>query len=338
MLECSRGAFNTQAASHAQGDSVSKLADHAYRVFLTNPELSIEMAQNIAELFNETGLRQISFDGLEGNRSTGLGNYGEVLFTQAWYDHLTDDIRQHYIADASRTSHFFWHMYTRMNWGEPWYAGFRESQTEYRLKNQEFFRRNLLPKFPVYLDSPMAIEATKIYARHVELFDADFQALQKERPLSTDLDTLKPCVTAEESKALNHLRGPCMILAGAGMCNAGRIVHHLRQNLWHPETVVIIVGFQARGTLGRLLVDGSREVKIFGDRIAVNARIRTLGGFSAHAGQTHLLNWLGAMAPSSPRVILTHGEERARQTLTERIKDRFQLVPELPEQGAVIEI
>ncbi|RPH92956.1 MAG: hypothetical protein EHM72_16765 [Calditrichaeota bacterium] len=145
LLECSRGAFNTQAASHAQGDSVSKLADHAYRVFLTNPELSIEVAQNIAELFNETGLRQISFDGLEGNRSTGLGNYGEILFTQAWYDHLTDDIRQHYIADASRTSHFFWHMYTRMNWGEPWYAGFRESQTDYRLKNQAYFKRNLMP-------------------------------------------------------------------------------------------------------------------------------------------------------------------------------------------------
>jgi len=80
-------------------------------------------------------LRQISFDGLEGNRSTGLGNYGEILFTQTWYNNLNKEIRQHYIADASRTSHYFWHVYTRMNWGEPWYAGFRESQTEYRLKN-----------------------------------------------------------------------------------------------------------------------------------------------------------------------------------------------------------
>jgi metallo-beta-lactamase family protein len=184
----------------------------------------------------------------------------------------------------------------------------------------------------------MAIEATKIYARHEELFDADFQALQQERPLLADTDTVKPSVTADDSKALNHLRGPCMILAGAGMCNAGRIVHHLRQNLWRPETVVLIVGFQARGTLGRLLVDGSKQVKILGDRIAVKARIHTLGGFSAHAGQTHLLNWLGAMAPSSPRVILTHGEERARQGLAQRIRDRFQLVPELPEQGAVLEI
>ena len=103
------------------------------------------MATTLATLYNEAGLRQISFDGLEGNRSTGMGNYGESLFAQAWYDNLNEDIRSHYIADASRTTHFFWHMYTRMNWGEPWYAGFRESQTEYRLKNQAYFQRNLMP-------------------------------------------------------------------------------------------------------------------------------------------------------------------------------------------------
>lgn len=145
LLDCQRAAFGTSAARHRQGDEISKLADHGYKVFLTNPELSVEVAQNIAALFNQTGLRQISFDGLEGNRSTGMGNYGEVLFTQAWYDSLSQDIQDHYIADASRTSHYFWHMYTRMNWGEPWYAGFRESQTEYRLKNQAYFQRNLMP-------------------------------------------------------------------------------------------------------------------------------------------------------------------------------------------------
>jgi len=90
-------------------------------------------------------LRQISFDGLEGNHSTGMGNYGEVLFTQTWYDSLSEEIKQHYIADASRSGHFFWHIYTRMNWGEPWYAGFRESQTEYRLRNQKYFQRNFMP-------------------------------------------------------------------------------------------------------------------------------------------------------------------------------------------------
>ncbi len=145
LIDCQRGAFNTKRAAHKKGEEISKLADHAYKVFLTDPELTVEMSKNIADLYNKTGLRQISFDGLEGNRSTALGNYGEILFTQAWYDNLDETIKKHYIADASRTSHYFWHMYTRMNWGEPWYAGFRESQTEYRMKNQPYFKRNFMP-------------------------------------------------------------------------------------------------------------------------------------------------------------------------------------------------
>lgn len=145
LVDCKRGAFGTSASAHGAGEEVALLADHAYRVFLTSADLSREVATNIAELFNETGLRQISFDGLEGNQSTGMGNYGEALFTSTWYANLSEDIRTHLIADASRTSHYFWHIYTRMNWGEPWYAGFRESQTEYRMKNQPYFRRNLMP-------------------------------------------------------------------------------------------------------------------------------------------------------------------------------------------------
>jgi hypothetical protein len=114
-------------------------------VFLTNAELTIEMSETMAELYNKTGLRQISFDGLEGNRSTGLGTYGESLMPYTWYNSLSDDLKNHLIIDASRTTHFFWHIYSRMNWGEPWYGGFRESQTEYRFKNQAYFRRNYMP-------------------------------------------------------------------------------------------------------------------------------------------------------------------------------------------------
>ena len=145
LLDCQRGAFGTRAEPHSKNADIAKLADHGYKVFLTDSALSIEVAKNIAELYNQTGLRQISFDGLEGNRSTAMGEYGEILFTQAWFDSLSDEIKQHFIADASRTSHYFWHMYTRMNWGEPWYAGFRESQTDYRLKNQAYFQANLMP-------------------------------------------------------------------------------------------------------------------------------------------------------------------------------------------------
>ncbi|GAB5522793.1 MAG: hypothetical protein Roseis2KO_06650 [Roseivirga sp.] len=145
LLDCQRGAYGTKVSNHPSRTKISLLADHAYKVFLTNAQLGDEMAGNLADLYNETGLRQISFDGVEGNRSTGMGNYGEILFTKAWYDGLSDDIKSHYIADASRTTHYFWHIYTRMNWGEPWYAGFRESQTEYRLKNQKYFQRNYMP-------------------------------------------------------------------------------------------------------------------------------------------------------------------------------------------------
>ncbi len=145
LLDCQRGAFETKASAYKNGETIAKLADHAYKVFLTNTELSIEMSKTLSDIWNKTGLRMISFDGLEGNRSTGMGNYGEVLFTNTWFENISDDIKNHYVVSASRTSHYFWHIYTRMNWGEPWYAGFRESQTESRLNNQPYFKRNLMP-------------------------------------------------------------------------------------------------------------------------------------------------------------------------------------------------
>ncbi len=145
LLDCQRGAFNTKISSHQSGEKISKLIDHPYKVFLSNADLTIELSNNIAELYNQTGLRQISFDGLEGNRSTGMGSYGETLMPYTWYNSLNDELKEHLIIDASRTTHFFWHIYSRMNWGEPWYAGFRESQTAYRLKNQKYFKRNLMP-------------------------------------------------------------------------------------------------------------------------------------------------------------------------------------------------
>ncbi|HVI45122.1 MAG TPA: hypothetical protein VM802_09630 [Chitinophaga sp.] len=145
LLDCQRGAFGTHAAAHLQDDSIGKLMDHPYKVFLTNYALQEEMAKTIARLFNETGLMQISFDGLEGCWSSGMGQYARQLFTKTWYDNLTPELKGKVINDASLPGHYFWHIYTRMNWGEPWYAGFRESQLQLRLKNQQFFRRNLMP-------------------------------------------------------------------------------------------------------------------------------------------------------------------------------------------------
>ncbi len=146
LLDCKRGAFGTRATAHPRGMEVKKLIDHGYRTFLTDATLSKRVAETIASLFNHTGLRQLSFDGLEGNWSTGMGQYGRTLFAQWWYEALKPELRGHVINDASNPGHYFWHIYTRMNWGEPWYAGFRESQTQYRLMNQRYFERNLMPR------------------------------------------------------------------------------------------------------------------------------------------------------------------------------------------------
>lgn len=145
LTDCQRGAYGTQASAHEANAKISKLLDHAYKVFLTEADLTIELSERMAKLYNETGMRQISFDGLEGNRSTGLGTYGESLMPYTWYNNLSDEVKNHLIVDASRTTHFFWHIYSRMNWGEPWYGGFRESQTEYRFNNQAYFQRNYMP-------------------------------------------------------------------------------------------------------------------------------------------------------------------------------------------------
>jgi len=200
------------------------------------------------------------------------------------------------------------------------------------------FRKKQVKPFPIFLDSPMAIEATRIYSRHPELFDDEMRKYIREKPLREDLKTLTPCVTAEQSKTINQCPGPCLVMAGAGMCNAGRIVHHLKQNLWKPETFVLMVGYQAHGTLGRLLVDGATHVNIFGEKIAVKATVRTLGGFSAHAGQTDLLGWVDTVAPSRPLMVLTHGEDPQRQSLAQCIKKQYRLRTLLPMQGDTIEV
>jgi metallo-beta-lactamase family protein len=202
----------------------------------------------------------------------------------------------------------------------------------------KMFRAGKVKPFPVFLDSPMAIEATNIYLKHSELFDDEMKALIRNRPLREDLKTLKPTATAEESRAINDVRGACLVMAGAGMCNGGRILHHLRANLWKPSTHVLIVGYQGYGSLGRRLVDGEKEVKIFGEKIAVKATIHTLGGFSAHAGQTDLMKWFDVIAPSKPRVVLTHGEDDQRAALAKLIQQRYRLPSKLPKMGETIEL
>lgn len=218
----------------------------------------------------------------------------------------------------------------------PTFAVGRSQQIIYHLA--VMFHEKKVAPFPVYLDSPMAIEATKVYTKHPELFDDEMVAYRDAGLFPISGGFFKPTQTADESKALNHVDGPCAILAGAGMCNAGRILHHLRQNLWQHGTHVLIVGYQGNGTLGRRLVNGESHVKIFGETVAVRAEIHTMGGFSAHADQRELLNWFETLAPHRPRVCLTHGEDGPREALAAKIKEQHGITATLPAIGDVVEL
>lgn len=211
LLDCARGAFKTTPQRHQPGDTVRKLMDHPYQVFLADFPLQDEMARTLARLYNETGLRQISFDGLEGCWATGLGQYGLQLFVNTWYDHLKPGLKGAVVTDASTPGHFFWHQFTRMNWGEPWYAGFRESQTQYRLKNQDYFRRNLMPGMLGWFSvkPETSLEDLEWLLARAAGFDAGFalatsiDALRKHGQGDAVLDAVKTWETARMAGAFS---------------------------------------------------------------------------------------------------------------------------------------
>lgn len=203
---------------------------------------------------------------------------------------------------------------------------------------EELFCAGTVKPFPIYLDSPMAIRASEVYLRYPDLFDDEAKAMERACDIARTQKCVQPTPTAQDSMKLNDVPGPCLIMAGSGMCNGGRILHHLKHGLWQPDTHVLIVGFQGHGTLGRMLVDGAESVRIFGEEIAVKAKIHTLNGFSAHAGQSELLKWFSHLAPSRPQVVLTHGEAKGREPLAEKILQRFGLKAVLPTQGDVVKL
>ncbi len=200
------------------------------------------------------------------------------------------------------------------------------------------FRKKIVPPFPVFLDSPMAIEATRIYAKHPEVFDDQMTKYISERPMREDLRTMKATASAAESMKINDQKGTCFVMAGAGMCTAGRILHHFKQNLWKPDTHVLMVGYQAHGSLGRHLVEGAEQVTIHGEKIAVKAQVHMMGGFSGHAGQTDLMRWFDVVAPSKPRLVLIHGENRQREAFAALIQKKYRVNPTLPAMGDTIEL
>jgi metallo-beta-lactamase family protein len=193
-------------------------------------------------------------------------------------------------------------------------------------------RDGRLPKdMPVILDSPLAIKATEIFRRYRSYLDGETQSLLKNGEDPLDLPQLQFSSTTEQSKQINELKGSAIVISASGMANAGRIKHHLKHNLWRPGASVVFVGFQAEGTPGRRIVDGAKTIRLFGEDIIIKAKVFTIGGFSAHAGQDQLLDWLTHFQNKKMQIFLVHGEISVQEHLASLIRERFGFAVTIPE-------
>ncbi len=207
------------------------------------------------------------------------------------------------------------------------------------IDDEEFKRKyKTLMKAAVYVDSPLAISATEVFRENMELFDEETQAqiMQGDNPL--EFPGLQFTKTADESKALNEDNTPSIIISASGMCDVGRIKHHLKHNLWNPKSTILFVGYQAPGTLGYSIVNGAKKVKIFGEEIAVNARIEYIEGYSGHADQEGLMNFIYSFIKKPKHIFLVHGEEESKQVLQQKIDQETGIGTTIPEFGETYEL
>jgi len=195
-----------------------------------------------------------------------------------------------------------------------------------------------IPSIPIFVDSPLAVEATEVFRKHPECFDHDTRRFLLEGGDPFGFARLRYIRDVSESKALNDLRGPFVIISASGMCEAGRILHHLRNNIEDPRNTVLITGFQAQHTLGRKLVDKLPEVPIFGEPVRLRAEVETLNELSGHADQRELLEWLKPLAKGLKKLFLVHGEPAQSKAFAEAVNDRFGLVAVIPERGQRFEL
>ena len=200
-------------------------------------------------------------------------------------------------------------------------------------------RDGRLPKdMPVILDSPLAIKATEIFRRYRSYLDGETQIILKNGDNPLKLPQLQFSSSTDQSMQINEMKGSAIVISASGMANAGRIRHHLRHNLWRPGASIVFVGFQAQGTPGRNIVEGAKKIRIFNEDIAVKAKIWTIGGFSAHAGQSQLLDWLGNFRNKKMPVFLVHGEATAQDVLASLIKQKLGFDVTIPEYLEEIKI
>ena len=206
-------------------------------------------------------------------------------------------------------------------------------------KGEEFERKyETLMKAPVYVDSPLAISATEIFKENMELFDEETQEIIKQGNNPLEFPDLHFTRTPEESKELNERNEASIVISASGMCEIGRIKHHLKHNLWNPNSTILFVGYQAPGTLGRKIVDGAKTVKIFGEEIAVNARVEYIEGYSGHADQEWLLNFIYSFINKPKTIFLVHGEPEGQIVLKQKIQGTTEIPVIIPEYGEQYEL
>ncbi len=206
-------------------------------------------------------------------------------------------------------------------------------------QDEEFARKyEKIMNVPVYVDSPLAISATEVFKKNTELFEEEIQEKIKRGDNPLEFRGLQFTQTAEESKALNEDQRPAIILSASGMCEVGRIKHHLKHNLWNPNSTILFVGYQAPGTLGRSIVEGAEKVKIFGEEIAINARVEYIEGYSGHADQTWLLNFIWSFTNPPKHVFLVHGEYEGQEELKRKIEDSSECKVTIPDFGESYEL
>lgn len=229
----------------------------------------------------------------------------------------------------------------------PSFAVGRTQEILYELNNlkenqdDEKFKKEYekLMSAPVYVDSPLAISATEVFKENMDLFDEETQELIKRGDNPLEFPGLKFTRTADESKELNEKNEPSIIISASGMCEVGRIKHHLKHNLWNPKNTILFVGYQAPGTLGYSIVHGAKKVKIFGEEIAVNARIEYIEGYSGHADQEWLMNFVYSFNNQKPKhIFLVHGEPDSEEALKEKIENEAKIAVTVPEYGETYDV
>ena len=195
------------------------------------------------------------------------------------------------------------------------------------------------PDFPVYVDSPLAVEATGIFQKNIySCFDEEAMTLVKQGINPISFPGLRLSITSEESKAINFEDTPKVIISASGMCEAGRIRHHLKHNLWRPECTILFVGYQAIGTLGRSIVDGKKEVKLFGEPIEIRASIKKLEGLSGHADKNGLIGWLQKFEKKPDRVFIVHGEDAVCTAFAQCLKHEYGYSTYAPYSGTEVDL